>query len=50
LLKEGGYEVNNSLSTAVTYGWPERLRPAMEDRIVETLRTLLPKGFLSPAK
>jgi len=50
LLKEGGYEVNNSASAAVTYGRPERLQPAMEDRIVDAVRGLLPESFRSAAK
>lgn len=48
LLAEGGYEVNNSLSAAVTYGRPERLEPAMEDRLVEQVRALLPEGYRGP--
>jgi hypothetical protein len=48
LLREGGYEVNNSLSALVTYGRPERLQPPMEDRIVEQVRSMLPAGFLAP--
>jgi hypothetical protein len=50
LIKEGGYEVNNSDSAAVTYGRPERLQPAMEDRIVDTVRGLVPESFRSAAK
>ena len=45
LLDEGGYEVNNSLSTIVTYGHPERVRPPLEDRIVEQVKSLLPATF-----
>jgi hypothetical protein len=45
LLKEGGYEVNNSLSALVTYGQPEHLQPAMEDRIVDCVGSLLPGNF-----
>ena len=48
LLGEGGYEVNNSLSAQVTYGRPERLRPTMEERIVQQVKALLPEGFRSP--
>jgi hypothetical protein len=44
LLDEGGYEANNSLSTLVTYGHPERLQPPMEDRIVEAVKSLLPEN------
>jgi hypothetical protein len=49
LLNEGGYEVDNSLSAAVTYGRPERLQPPMEDRIVNQVRALLPEAFYSPS-
>ena len=45
LLGEGGYEVNNSLSSLVTYGHPERLQPPLEDRIVEAVKSLLPETF-----
>jgi len=48
LLKEGGYEVNNSLSAAVSYGRPERVDPPLEDRIVEQVRALLPEGYRGP--
>ncbi len=48
LLAEGGYEVNNSLSTLVTFGRPELLQPPMEDRIVEQVGKLLPASFLAP--
>ncbi len=48
LLGEGGYEVNNSLSSLVTFGRPEQLQPAMEDRIVEQVGKLLPASFLAP--
>jgi hypothetical protein len=47
ILEEGGYEANNSLSATVTFGRPERLQPAMEDRIVSQVRALLPEGFHS---
>ena len=50
LLKEGGYEAEESVSTLVTFGRPERLKPALEDRIVERVRTLLPESFRRPAK
>ncbi len=46
LLPEGGYEVNNSLSSTVTYGRPELFDPPMEDRIVEAVRSLLPDTFI----
>lgn len=45
LLGEGGYEVHNSLSGLVTFGRPEQLQPAMEDRIVEQVGKLLPAQF-----
>ena len=38
LIAEGGYEVRSSLSFRVTDGQPERLQPAMEDRIGEAVR------------
>lgn len=47
LLGEGGYEVNNSLSSLVTFGRPEQLQPAMEDRIVHEVGKLLPASFLA---
>ena len=49
LLGEGGYEVNNSLSALVTHGKPDQLQPAMEDRIVEAVRSLLPEPFRKAA-
>lgn len=48
LLQEGGYEVRNSVSAQVTYGRPEELQPAMEDRIVDAVRDLLPACFIRP--
>jgi len=48
LIREGGYEADNSLSAAVSYGRPERLQPSIEQRIVECVRSLLPEGFRSP--
>jgi hypothetical protein len=50
LLKEGGYEVQNSVNAVVSYGRPERLQPPLEDRIVQRVRELLPEGFRSRAK
>jgi len=41
LVREGGYEVNNSLNALVTWGRPETLRPPLEDRIVDAVRALL---------
>jgi neutral ceramidase len=45
LLGEGGYEVRSSLSSRVTDGRPDQLNPAMEDRIVEAVKSLLPASF-----
>lgn len=49
LIGEGGYEVNNSLNTLVSYGRPETVQPTIEDRIVGRVRELLPKSFAKPA-
>jgi hypothetical protein len=40
VLQEGGYEADASM---VYYGQPTRLAPEAEDRIIETVRGLLPK-------
>lgn len=48
LIQEGGYEVNNSLSAALTCGQPEQLKPAMEDRLLTHVRELLPETFRAP--
>jgi hypothetical protein len=45
LLGEGGYEVNNSLSSMISYGHPETVQPAVEDCIVEQVRALVPESF-----
>jgi hypothetical protein len=50
LIEEGGYEVRNSLSAAISYGQPDQLQPPMEDRIVNRVRELLPDRFRSAAK
>jgi hypothetical protein len=50
LISEGGYEVRNSLSARVTYGCPEQVKPAMEDRIVGQVRSLLPEIFRSASQ
>ncbi len=50
LVGEGGYEVRNSLSSRLTYGRPEQLVPAMEDRIVEAVKSLLPASFEPAAR
>lgn len=47
LIQEGGYEVNNSLAAFVTYGHPDRLHPTLEDRIIASVRSLLPDAFHS---
>jgi len=47
LFGEGGYEVRNSLSTIVSFGRPEEVEPAIEDRIVEAVRSLLPASYAS---
>ncbi len=46
---EGGYEVNNSVSAAVSYGRPERVQPTVEQRMVECVRSLLPEELRKPA-
>ena len=45
LIGEGGYEVRNSLTSLVTFGRPETLKPAMEDRVVERVKRMLPESF-----
>ena len=45
LIEEGGYEPTNSLTARVTYLHPERVHPAMEERIVEAVRSLLPETY-----
>lgn len=45
LIGEGGYEVNNSVSSLVTYGRPQTLQPTMEDQVVAAVRVLLPDSF-----
>ena len=49
LLGEGGYEVRNSLSTAVTFSRPESLQPSMESRVLAAVGELLPERFHSAA-
>jgi len=46
LIGEGGYEVNNSLSALVTYGRPDH-EPAVEDRIIEGVLSVVPASFRS---
>jgi len=50
LLKEGGYEVDNSLSAAVSYGRPDWLTPTLEERIVRSVGSLLPESFRAHGK
>jgi len=50
LITEGGYEVRNSLSSRVTRGQPEKLEPAMEDRIVDRVKSMLPDSFHASTK
>lgn len=45
LIAEGGYEPRNSLSSQVTFGRPETLEPAMEDRILDCVKGLVPETF-----
>jgi hypothetical protein len=45
LIAEGGYEVNNSLSAKLSYGQAQAVDPTVEDRIVDTVRELLPAAF-----
>ena len=45
LLKEGGYEVNNSLNALVSYGRPNRCSRPSKNRIVQCVRRLLPESF-----
>jgi hypothetical protein len=46
VLKEGGYEPDFSM---LYYGWPARLSPAVEDRIVDAAKSLLPRSFAASA-
>jgi hypothetical protein len=46
ILDEGGYEAETSLWY---YDRPARFSPAIEDRIHESVASLVPKGFLRPA-
>ncbi len=48
LIDEGGYEVQNSLSNLVTFGRPETLQPAMDDRIIGAVKEMLPQTFQQP--
>ncbi len=33
----------------IYYGWPMRLSPAVEDRIVDAAKSLLPRSFTASA-
>ncbi|NUQ62115.1 MAG: neutral/alkaline non-lysosomal ceramidase N-terminal domain-containing protein [Pirellulales bacterium] len=50
IIGEGGYEAWNSLSATISYGRPEQVQPAIEDRIVERVKELLPEGFRRGAR
>lgn len=45
IIEEGGYEARNSLSSKVTLGQPEKLDPPMMERIVGTVKEMLPAAF-----
>jgi hypothetical protein len=47
VLREGGYEARNSLSSMISYGDPESVQPSIEDRLIEHVRSLLPASFLA---
>ena len=47
VLQEGGYEPEGSM---LGYGWPAHLAPSVDDRIVETAKSLLPKNFTTNGK
>jgi len=42
VLQEGGYEPESSM---IYYGRPSRLSPVIEDRIIDTAKSLVPKTF-----
>ena len=44
VLAEGGYEPDFSM---IYYGWPTRLAPVVEDRIIEAAESLVPPSFAS---
>ncbi|MHB8864768.1 MAG: neutral/alkaline non-lysosomal ceramidase N-terminal domain-containing protein [Pirellulaceae bacterium] len=48
LIEEGGYESNNSLSSHVTSGQPEKLDPPMLERVVGMVKEMLPETFRKP--
>jgi len=45
LILEGGYELRNSLSTKLSLGQAETVKPAVEDCIVDVVGELLPAAF-----
>ena len=47
MFAEGGYEVEGSMDY---YGWPTRLARQTEDKIVGTVRALVPAAFAQPAR
>ena len=47
VLREGGYEADDSM---IYYDRPTRFAPEVEDRIVATVRDLLPKSFAPAAR
>jgi hypothetical protein len=46
MFAEGGYEVDGSMDY---YGWPTRLALGTEDRVIGTVRQLVPAGFRAAA-
>jgi hypothetical protein len=46
MFAEGGYEVDGSMDY---YGWPTRLALGTEDRVIGTVRELVPAGFRAGA-
>lgn len=49
ILREGGYEANNSISARISFGRPETVKPPMEDRIIAAASKLLPESFRASA-
>ncbi len=49
LIEEGGYEVRNSISSAISHGRSDQVDPPIEDRIVQRVRELLPEDFRTPS-
>jgi hypothetical protein len=47
VLTEGGYEPEFSM---LYYGWPARISPVAEDRVIAAAESLLPKGFVTGRK